>query len=768
MSVLVVIVIVLSCVLANVQFAKEGFALSTTAREVLLKTFDKTELGEMAEPKRVIDNENPMNLVNYYGDDDILKLWGTISDIQKPYTILLLIPGQILLENSDTNMSKLEKWADICEKNQIPYCIQAINGETHMEARPPIKYFEDRFAAKHKYFYGLNAAELYNGVNWRGTAESDNTLYIQDMIKLCAKYGAYFVWTDTNLGYKNGMILEWFESNESFYNTFKTFSDYICLLNKESIADSATYSVMQGLWLAGLVGNWGVASDWWHWQVDGYKSLFDQNNELVDNEWEQIFSYPENMYVQSMMLVMSRGGTCFNQEATGFSISHNGNVYAGYKYAISPFLDRVMSGKIQIPSKKDVFGVTSFAFLGRENYISANYNMKESNLYPQNGAGGIVPLLPKNLRQDERNMFVERGITLVDYKISNEDFLKAFGGNDSNTYLTRVAQNWYFINNLENKQGTKYAKFTPQFAEAESFYIEAEEHSSAVITDTRNGFKVYLSNYRTDKTNMLKGSPEQIAENGWANYVSRFLAVNLSGNPYGVTDNVLRKTIVEIKGSYKGGEPNIRWTYNQNGTTNSRKYKVNKTYDVATQTLRLEIEHNGMVEFEVSLDDSGKDYKPSSRAKVDDNYKTINADTTALQELVKEKITDKHNYTYFSYLEYDRHFEKAKVMIAEKVYTQKEIDAEVKLLKSAKDGLINIAKEVQTLRQIGDGSKYQAATMTAFDSLLREMLSCQKYVDGRSNDLKYKSIYKNKSMVSANKAKPKAINKAYKNLLLYM
>ncbi|MDE6967209.1 MAG: hypothetical protein K2P12_01005, partial [Clostridia bacterium] len=334
---------------------------------------------------------------------------------------------------------------DICEQNQIPYCVQAITGETHMEARPPIKYLEDRFFSRHNYCYGLNAAELYNGVEWRGKAESDNSKYIIDMIKLCAKYGGYFIWTDTNLNYKNGMILEWLENNDSFYSTFKEYSKNICMLNKESIADPATYGLMEGLWLSGLIGNWGVSSDWWHWQIDGYKSLFGTNDVYVGNEWEQIFSYPENMYVQSMMLAISRGGTCFSQEAPNFSISYKGNPIAGYQYAISPFLNRIIDGTITIPTKDQVFEATNLAIMGKENYSIANYNLKESNLYPQKGMSGIVPLLPSNLRTEERLAFTSKGVVLVNYKVSSKEFLRAYAENDADTYLTHVADHWYFI-----------------------------------------------------------------------------------------------------------------------------------------------------------------------------------------------------------------------------------------------------------------------------------------------------------------------------------
>ncbi len=765
-----VVVIVLSCVLANLQYARTEFALFSEARAILAKSFDKTELGEKADLKRTIDNTNPLNLVSYYGNEDLIVFWNTLPEKQREYSILLLVPGQILLANGESNLHNLEKWADTCEKNKIPYAIQAINGETHMEARPPIKYLEERFAAKHTYFYGLNVSELYNGVDLRGEAESDNSLYIMDMVKLCAKYGAFFIWTDTNLNYKNGMILEWLENNESLYTTFKIYSDYICMLNNESIADPATFALLQGLWLSGLIGNWGVSSDWWHWKNDGYKSLFGENDDYIGNEWEQVFCYPENMYVQSMMLVVSRGGTCFSQETPNFAISYNGNHIAGYEYAISPFLDRIIDGRLTIPTMDEVYIATSFAIMGKQNYMLSNYNLKESNLYPTQGNGGIVPLLPKNLRTDERKLFVDRGIVLVDYKVSSKEFMRVFGENDANTYLTNTGQNWYYINNLENQRGTKYARFTPKYSSAESFYIESEEHSSAIITDTKNGLKIYLSNYRTDKTDMIQQDSAKIFESGsWESYVSKYLTLDRNGNPLGVKDSALRKTIIEIKGSYDGGEPLIKWNNRSDGGgENNRKFRVTKQiYNSETKTLRLEIEHNGVVDFEVYLEDSGNEYKPLRRDGREDIYSEITVDGSKLEALVAEKITDSYNYTYFSYLEYDKQFEKARVMLDEKTYTQKQIDKQVKELTKAKNNLINIQSEIGLIKKVVNGN-YQATAMLAYDDLLREMLSCQKYVSGRSNKLEYASIYKNKNISCTFSLKKKAIVKAYNNLLLYV
>lgn len=764
------VVICLTCVLVNVQFPQQNYGLFSMARDVLLKNFDEFKIGVPAKPKRVIDSENPLNLVNYYGNEPLLDLWQSIPDNQKPYTIILLIPGQVLLPKCEQALKNLEKWADECEANQIPYSIQNINGETHMEARPPIQYLEDRFASRHQYFYGLNAAELYNGVTWRGEAESDNSLYIIDMIKLCAKYGAFFIWSDTNLNYKSGMLLHWLENNDSFYSAFKSYSDYIFLMNKESIADPSTYAVMQGLWMSGLIGGWGVKSDWWHWQVDGYKSLFGKNDNLVDNEWEQIFSFPENMYVQSMMLVMSRGGCCFAQEAPNFSVSYGGRPIAGYEYAISPLLDRIIDGRIVIPNKEDVFAKTKFAVLGKQNYQLPNYNFSESNLYPAQGAGGIVPLLPSNLRRQERSEFLRRGVVLVNYKVSEDEFMRVYGSNDADTYLTNTAQSWYFINNLENKEGSKYAKFEPKFASSGSFYIKAEEHTSAIITDKQNGFNVYLSNYRTDKTAMLAKSGDGVynAEGGWSQYCGNHLTLDDKGNPLGVSDTALRKTIIEVQGSYNGGEPMVKFNNNPDGSGGgNRPYKVQSIYDASTKVLRLEIEHNGIVDIDITLTGSGKEYEIGPRDRADDIIQPVTADVTALEQLVKTKVDDKHNYTYFGYLEYDKQFARAQVMIAEGTYTQKQIDKQVELLTKAKQNLIDISDSIALLRQVNDGD-YSAAAMEEFDSLLREILTCQKYVEGRSNQLRYKSIYRNKSITATFNGKRKAIERWTKNLRLYV
>ena len=211
------------------------------------------------------------------------------------------------------------------------------------------------------------------------------------------------------------------------------------------------------------------------------------------------------MYVQSMMLVMSCGGTCFKAEAPNFSTSNGGKPIAGFQYGISPLFDAILNGEITIPSREDMLKETPAAVLGRANYPDFHYNLKESNLYPSTGRYRILPLLPSNLRQAERELFTQNGIALIAQKQEQADYDALFPEQaQGDSYAMRIKDQWYFINNLENAQGVKTASMTPLYSNASSFSITAQEHTSAIVTERQDRLSFYLSNYRTDKGEMSK------------------------------------------------------------------------------------------------------------------------------------------------------------------------------------------------------------------------------------------------------------------------
>lgn len=742
--------------------------LGNVNRAALMQQFTPLEAGEKAPLRRVIDSEHPLVMVNYYGGETVTERWLSVPANQRPYCALLIIPGHPLLSGRSPDF--LINAAEACEANQIPYIIQNITGETQMEERLPVAYLEKEFAQKHRYFYGLSAAELYNGVSWRGETESNHSQYVIDCVNLAARYGAFFVWTDTNMNYRSGMIIEWLETNPSLYSAFKNNAENVVMMYKESFGNPSSYSVMQGLWLAGLAGNWGVSSDWWHWQVDGdKKSLFGEYDAFVDNEWDSIINFPENMFAQSMALTMSCGGTCFLWEAPVFSMAVYGNPVAGYEYAISPLLDAVIAGEIKIPSREQVLAETKAVVLGYENYSEFNYNLDESNLYPATGAARILPLLPNNLRWAERAVFESRGITLVREKQGKAYYENLYGqAVRGNTYAVKTADQWFYINNVENARAVKSAWMT--LSPNAGFGIRAQEHTCAVVKQTAGGLGFYLSNYRTDKGNMIKSfTPAYFESVGLTAFLGNFLTLDAHGNPKGVDDTQKRTTAVTVKTG--GVEPRVVWLSSPDGSGKSnRPFTYSSAWD--GETLTLQIEHNGVVKFKVLFDVPPPAARPAQQAEVSACTMPPPAcgRTTRLRNLIGSlAVKDKSCYNEYSYLQFSAALENAKVLIDEGETSVFQLAAAEFRLACAYGNLLDITRYTGLLKDLlnadasGAAAPAREAFYAAYDALLREALSNTVYVEGRSSRLEYSEMYR-KSPFSKT-LKQQALERKYDDLM---
>lgn len=482
----------------------------------------------------------------------------------------------------------------------------------------------------------------------------------------------------------------------------------------------------------------------------------------MDNEWDMIVNFPENMYVQSMMLVMSAGGTCFKAEAPNFSTSVGGVPVGGFQYGISPLFDRVISGQISIPSKEEVLRDTPVAVMGYDNYPDFQYNFEESNLYPANGTYGIIPLLPENLRVDEIKVFNDNKVKIVDTKEKKEFYDSFYTLSESDTYLKRMSDKWYFINNSENQRKTKNAEFAPVISSAASVSITAGEHTGAIITEKSDSVDFYLSNYRTDKRNMVKGiTNELMKEKSWVEICGDYLVLGEDGSPVNADDTAKRTTIIKVQGTLDGDKPNVIWNNPSDGKGyQNRPYSAEEQWDDETKTLTLTIQHNGIVDFSVKLDKSDKTYEGMEKNKFTPFVKEkTDASTKELSALIKEASVDSSViYNEYSLLKYNAALEKAKVIISEGTYSEKEISEAGKELLKAKKNLLNLTKYSQLLDKF-KGKEMSSEESSAFDALLREAVSNRVYVDGRSNSLGYKKLY---TLKGYNKnAKIKALDSKY-------
>lgn len=791
---LLAVILIISIVGSVIYVTPKAYGykpLGANNRESLMCNFDAFEEETKAEPKRTINNENPVNLINYYGHEPLETFWFSLDEDYRKYSVLLIIPSHIFLP--DYSAQTLEQIADECEELKIPYVIQNTMGEAFAEELMPIGYLEKRFASKHKYFYGLNCAELYNGENWRGDADSDYTQYVCDSIKLCAKYGCFFFWTDTNLFYENnGMLMDWLERSELLYSTLKEYSKYVYMLNKETAAIvdllpiPSTYSLMEGLWLSGLIGGWGVACDWWTFdinQIDGKASLFHEYDEYIDHYSENGFSYPENMFTMAFVYVASRGGCCFSAEAPNMTMAVGGKTVPGYEYSILPFFKDILKGRYSIPGKRDVLDETKAVILGSENYPTFVYNTYESYRYPANPLINIIPLLPKDLRLEERAVFEEQGILLIE-KNENEEFYKSlFDEIEANTYITRTVNQWYYLNNVENQSAEKSAKIYPVISSAETVSLTTREHTYAIIKEKSNCLEFSINNYRTDKSALLKAVNSESTDN-WVEIADEYLELDEDGNPVYLDDSEKRKTVIAIKGSLNGGKPNTEYLNAVDyGGRYNRDYEVQEEWDEVNSVLTLTFMHNGRINFNVYLDDSNKNYYVhEKRASLEATKTKSNNSVEKLEALTAEYISDSESYTPYSYMIYNRCFEKARVMINEGTYSNEEINSCADELEKAKKNLVNVEKYVSLLREVlnSDSEEFSPEEydelMRCFDNLLFEILSPKFYVEGILNRdvLSLSEPYKNLKVDSiqiqtkrmALELRYNQLEKAYKNALM--
>ena len=464
-------------------------------------TFSKQAKADPA-LRVTINNTHPLNMIGFYYSDssNLVQLWNSIPANQKPYSTILLIA-----ENSLNNTDTVKNWITArlveAEANQISVMVQAINGETKNSTAIPISWFEG-LMQNYTALKGFNAAELYNSVPWYGQAEGDHSQYLADLLNMTSQYGGQFVWSDTNIFSTNGTVLDWIQNNTNLINAMRAHKDNFSFIYKESYTDRTTDSVGLGLFLAGLAGNWGTSSDWWHWQLAGYGELFGGWNN-ANSYWKQIFTFPESMYVMDMIRAASEGATVFKSEAGWYSTSNQGRLTPGYVNATLPYLNKIIDGSIRIPTRAEVLAKNKFAYIGRPAF-NVPYVSDYSQIFMKTGRYGIIPLLPTNLNVSELANFENTSTVAKD-----EAYFQSLYPEETystSTFASRNGNTWYWMNSSENTDIYQSSKLKPQINPSTYFYIGANPHTYATVKESVNQFNVHLNNYRVNKSSIYNGT----------------------------------------------------------------------------------------------------------------------------------------------------------------------------------------------------------------------------------------------------------------------
>lgn len=575
-----------------------------------------------AEPlRREVSQELPLFLTNFYkggeGPDQTdvaTDLWGAIPDDLKPNTVLMFIAEN--LRNNASNTEWITAQASTAQAAGIPFFVQVVNGDTPAAERIPVSFFRT-LAETHSMMQGVNAAELYNAVFNFGSNHSD---YLAEVVQLAVDEGLYFAWTDTNIFGTGGTMIQYLQENATLLSKIRANPENMIFMNKESYGDTDTDALNIGMWLSGSIGNWGSSSDWWHWGLNGYGRLWGSGSQT----WKDILQYPEAMTVQSMLKVVSQGGTVFKTEAQWFTNVTDGERLAGYEFAIIPFLRDLKSGAIDIPSRQEVLDQNQMVYKGSVYDQSTIWDASASNIFPRTGRYGIIPMVPNTIPSAELGMF--ENIATSGQSQAWFDARYPQEAISSDTYLSHNTGTWYWMNHVENRQATLQSTFKPKSSGATSIRIAAPNHTYAVMTESENTVDVILNNYRVNKDHVRTESLYDTAPGSdfdkWKTYryITDYTSVKLdtagnpvkdaAGNVQTASDRTLndrsardiRTTTFTVDGTWQGGRPLIDYAAD---TTATRPYTHAETWDEANSRLTVSIVHNGLVKFSIRTDGEG-------------------------------------------------------------------------------------------------------------------------------------------------------------------
>jgi hypothetical protein len=435
-----------------------------------------------------------------------------------------------------------------------------------------------------------------------------------------------------------------------------------------------------------------------------------------------------------MLMVMSQGGTCFKSEAQYYSVAIKGKRLAGFEYATIPFLDKLIDKTFLIPTREQVLKETRAAVVGMENYPTFNYDTKESNIFPNTGRYGIIPLLPDNLRLEERAVFTQNNIQLVESKENERFYKKLFADFTGNTYAVNTAGQIYWLNNCENSDTEKTATVNTRLNGAKSVTVSAGPHTYVLAREETSLLTFHLGNYRTDKTAMI--TDMQNADGKAAqDAIEKWMTLGANGKP-ALDDNALRTTVIVIDTDVLPTVVSVTGGANQT-------FEHTESFDAGLQKYTVTVKHNGAINLVISTKAGSSVLAYDTKPVADNTRQAVTgADYSALAMLVREyESIDRNVYTPYSYAEFNKAYTMGLMMTLENNFTQEQIDTAAENLRQKSEclvyigGLRALVLSLSNFDFAGVAGENGTALSAAYDAALLEMLSPTCRYDGKTAQL---------------------------------
>ncbi|WP_449460045.1 glycoside hydrolase family 98 domain-containing protein [Streptococcus suis] len=582
---------------------------------------------EVAPKRREISNQHPLLMMPLYAngqefekgnyafwdDDTLVGKWENIDPELKPYTVIQIHPDDLPHRNG----SAAQFYEHILEEAQnyvnpatgqnepIPVVLTVFtagNTSYYTAAHWLTMDWIDEMYEKYSCLQGIFSTENY--WIWTGNVESNAAEYL----KLSAKHGGYFIWSEQNNGGSIERALG-AHGKDIFKNAVEKHWQNFIFMHKNTPAaegnDAPTTSYMNGLWLSDYAYQWGGLMDTWKWYETGKWKLFDSTNIGKSQGNRQWLTQPEAMLGAEAMNIYLNGGSVYNFEHPAYTYGVKNQESPLFNTVIKNFFKYIIANPA--PSKEEVLANTKVILRGNYSanheghfFVDVNTATNQSPLYTT-GRYGVLPAVPASISVEQLKSKLPEHIQIIDLK-SNEMSTTANRKAFLNSLYPEEYTGTIFADEIDNRVFVYNYEYNSDRDQKGSFDLNGKQfdmtlkpHSYSIVTDSGNGLNVILNNYRINKDSLWKDAKNasearrlpQLSKPAAINWVYETYINNTPVSPQ-------RESVIVVKNL------NAAPTIEMVSTTDSAAVVPTVEYDSAKKTATIKVVNNGNIVFNVN------------------------------------------------------------------------------------------------------------------------------------------------------------------------
>lgn len=666
--------------------------------------------GSLPAKRIEISNEKPLLIVPVYGQaykasgselqwgDTLLGRWNSIPEDIKDNVVMEIH----CMRAGGQAKAFYKQQLEIAQANNIPVMIVTANGGSAQFRGEDGAAWLDNAMKNYDCLKGFIITENY-WTDYNGVAtEAANHL------RVAAENGGYLVWYEHKTG-----VMESILTNAAFRPAVEEFGSNLAFTWKNTPIEqnAATASYMQGLWLEGVIDQWGGLMDSWKWWELGYAELFNPKTPLTgggigrghigqaadgDNEETRAcVMEPEAMLGIEMMSIYANGGAIYSFEHPAYTQGVEDLNTPAFENVIYDTFKYIM--KNPAPGREEVLKDTEVMIHGNTSSnpkIFTNVTMKNQALPTYfTGQYGLIPSVPASVTVDD--MAADKVVKFSEVNTA-EKLKKVLNGKyadsayEGDAFAQKAEDSWILYNSIYNEADTDQTATVT--VGTQSVKAEMEPHTYAIMKQDGEAVSVYLNNYRVVKDEIWEGYGRTTMK--WDPDVNHLMEDWIK--------NSYIKNTKDGKDTYRTTTFTLTGLKEKPTVSVLREKENDFAVDVAYEngTAVITVKSNGYVEFTVDPNEGGDVGDTTEKGKLVEIIKKAEEATKAPENGTIEFEKD-------SKAAYDKAKAEADRVYTDADATQEEIDAAVKALAKAVDELSGFRVVTDADAQILEEAKGQ-------------------------------------------------------------